>query len=150
LITLAEIGKEYWLDDRVLRLYFGIDQDDCGKLRIPKELNYFSIVVLLFYMKNKTRYNELRLCLQDHILEKFRGVHKDNRGKNTELVLLLFDALACPNLPDTFKRELLSLNGVSKKSLQRDIIGREANWFTMWTDFDFGDALDAKRSREVY
>ena len=101
-------------------------------------------------MKNKKRYDELRLCLQDHILEKFREVPKDNRGKNTELVLLLFDVLACPNLPDDFKRELLSMNGVSEKRLQRDIIGREENWFTRWTDFDFGDALDAKRSREVY
>jgi hypothetical protein len=31
-----------------------------------------------------------------------------------------------------------------------DIIGREENWFTRWTDFDFGDELDAKRSLEVY
>lgn len=150
LIALGEIGKEYWLDDRILRLYFGIDEDNCGKIRVPKGLNYFSIVVLLFYMKDKTRYDKLRHCLQDHILEKFREVPKDNRGKNTELVLLLFDVLACPNLPDAFKRELLSMNGVGEKRLQRDIIEREENWFTRWTGFDFGDALDAKRSREVY
>jgi hypothetical protein len=150
LIALAEIGKEYWLDDRVLRRYFGISEDNCGKLIIPGALNYFSISVLLFYMKNKKRYDKLRLCLQDHILEKFRRVPKQNRGKNTELVLLLFDVLACPDLPAAFKCKLLSLNGVSKESLQRDIIGREENWFTRWTDFDFGDALDAKRSREVY
>lgn len=150
LIALAEIGKEYWLDDRVLRQYFGIDEDNCGKLIVTRSLNYFSIVVLLFYMKNKKRYDKLRLCLQDHILEKFHEIPKMNRGKNTELVLLLFDALACPNLPDTFKRELLTLNGVSKKDLQRAIIEKEENWFTRWTDFDFGYALDAKRSREVY
>jgi hypothetical protein len=150
LIALAEIGKEYWLDDRVLRLYFGIGQDDRGKLRVLRRLNYFSIVVLLFYMKNKTRYKELRLCLQDHILEKFLEVREDNRGKNAELVLLLFDVLACPNLPEDFKCEVLSMNGVTEKMVQRDIIGREENWFTRWTDFDFGGALDAKRSREVY
>jgi hypothetical protein len=150
LIALAEIGKEYWLDDRVLRRYFGINEDNCGKLKVTRALNYFSIVVLLFYMKNKKRYGELRLCLQDHILEKFREIPKQDRGKNTELVLLLLDALACPNLPDAFKRKLLSLNSVSDKSLQGNIIKREKNWFTRWTDFDFGDALDAKRSRDVY
>jgi hypothetical protein len=150
LIALAEIGKEYWLDDRVLRQYFGISVDNCGKLTVLGALNYFSIVVLLFYMKNKKRYNELRLCLQDHILERFREVPEDNRGKSTELVLLLFDVLACPYLPDDFKCNVLSMNGVTETRLQRDIIGRKEDWFTGWTDFDFGDALDAKKSREVY
>ena len=64
--------------------------------------------------------------------------------------MLLFDVLACPNLPDAFKCKLLSANGVSDKNLQLDIIKKEENWFTRWTDFDFGDALDAKRSRDVY
>lgn len=149
LIVLGEIGKEYWLDDRVLRRYFGV-KDDCGKLEIPKGLHYFSIVVLLFYMKNKKRYNELRLCLQDHILEKFREIPKDNRGKYTELVLLLFDVIACPNLPEDFKCKLLAMNGITEKKLQHNIIERGEVWFTTWTGFDFGDALDAKKSREVY
>jgi hypothetical protein len=43
LIALAEIGKDYWLDDRVLRGYFGIDEDKSGNLIAPKALNYFSI-----------------------------------------------------------------------------------------------------------
>jgi hypothetical protein len=149
LIALAEIGKEYWLDDSVLRRYFGISED-CGKLEITRTLNYYSITVLLFYMKNKKRYDTLRLCLQDHILKKFNKIPKQDRGKYTELVLLLFDVLACPNLPDDFKCELLSANGVSDKNLQLDILKKEENWFTRWTDFDFGDALDAKRSRDVY
>jgi len=149
LIALAEIGKEYWLDDSVLRRYFGIEED-CGKLEIKRTLNYFSITVLLFYMKNKKRYDKLRLCLQDHILKKFNDIPKQDRGKNTELVLLLFDVLACPNIPDVFKCELLSANGVSDYNLQLAIIKKEENWFTRWKDFDFGDALDAKRSRDVY
>jgi hypothetical protein len=149
LIALAEIGKEYWLDDSVLRRYFGIEED-CGKLEVKRTLNYFSITVLLFYMKNKKRYGKLRLCLQDHILKKFNDIPKQDRGKNTELVLLLFDVLACPNIPDVFKCELLSANGVSDYNLQLAIIKKEENWFTRWKDFDFGDALDAKRSRDVY
>ncbi len=149
LIVLGELGKRYWLDDATLRLYFGIDQDDCGKLTIRNALNYFSIVVLLFYMKDKRKYNELRDCLCNHILRKFHEVPRENIGKNTELVLLLFDVIACPYLSEDFKRKVLSLHGVARK-VQTGIIDQEEDWFTGWTDFDFGEALDAKRSREVY
>lgn len=71
-----------------------------GDLEITKPLNYFSIVVLLFYIKNKIRYNDLRVCLQEHILTKLKETGKGNIGKNTELVLLLFDVLACPYIKD--------------------------------------------------
>lgn len=150
LIALAELGKEYWLDNQVLCSYFNIDISDSGGLKITKPLNYFSIVVLLFYIKNKIRYNDLRVCLQEDILTKFKEASKGNIGKNTELVLLLFDVLACPYIKDDFKKEILSLHGIDDKNLQLDIMKREKNWFTKWTDFDLGDELDAKKSREVY
>jgi len=125
-------------------------RDHAGGESVIKSSRKSVISVLLFYMKNKKRYGKLRVCLQEHILQKFREIRKEKRGDSTELVLLLFDALACPNLSDAFKTKLLSLNGVSDKGLQRGIIEREGNWFTRWKDFDFGRELDAKRSLEVY
>lgn len=148
LIALAELGKEYWLDDLVLQSYFNI-KIESGKPQITEPLNYFSIVVLLFYMKNKKRYNELRSCLQAHILGKFKDAGKNIR-RNAELVLLLFDVLACPYIEDNLKNGVLSLYNINDAGLQSSIIKREKNWFTKWADFDFGEELDNKKSREVY
>ncbi len=150
LIALRELGKEYWLDADILRQYICIERDETGKLNYNGSLNYFAIVVLLFYMRDKKRYDELRVFLKDHIKQRFNEVSPENIGKCAELVFLLFDILTCPYLDMAFKEEILSLNGVTDPTLRNDIISYRENWFTKWTDFDFGKELDAKHSQEVY
>ncbi len=151
LIALGELGKEYWLDADVLRQYLCIDKDkDSGALSYKGSLNYFAIIVLLFYMRDKKRYSLLRSFLQDHIHMRFNEVSKKNIGKSSELVYLLFDILTCPYLDITYKQEMLILHGVTDPALQEEIINTRKHWFTKWTDFDFGKELDAKHSQEVY
>lgn len=153
LLALGELGKEYWLDIAALCEYFGIQKDPAtGKLEIrqPTPLNYLSIVVLLFYMKNKKMYDDVRNFLKAYIKKRFENAGKDNIANNAELALLFFDVLSCPYLDDVFKNELLSLRGVSDPSLQTSIIKKRQFWFTKWTNFDFGKELDAKQSLEVY
>ena len=113
-------------------------------------MNYFSIMVLLFYMKDKTRYNHLRDFLKEHVQIRFISELPKNLGKNTELVLLLFDILTCPYIGLDFKREILRINGVVDKPMQDNIIKYRKHWFTKWNDFNFGKELDAKHSQEVY
>src|SRR5208283_2375750 len=93
LIALKEMGREYRLDETVLQDYFNINPKDG-----PCNLNYFSISVLLFYIENKVRYNKLKDFLKTHIKKKFDEVRGKNRGKTTELTLLLFDLLTCPSI----------------------------------------------------
>lgn len=151
LIALGELGKEYWLDADVLRQYVCIDKDkDSGALFYKGSLNYFAIIVLLFYMKDKKRYTLLRSFLQNHIRMRFNEVSKENIGKASELVYLLFDILTCPYFDLNYKREILTLHGVTDPALQEEIIKIRKHWFTKWTDFDFGKELDAKHSQEVY
>ncbi len=151
LIALGELGKEYWLDADVLRQYLCIDKDKLtGELSYKGSLNYFAIIVLLFYMQRKKRYSLLRTFLQEHIRLRFNEVKNNNLGKTTELVFLLFDILTCPYLDLTFKQDMLTLNGLTNPSIQIGLIEMRKYWFTKWTDFDFGKELDAKHSQEVY
>lgn len=149
LIALGQLGKEYWLDADVLCQYFGIYKNTNDELTINHSLNYLAIVVLLFYMSNKKRYSKLRDFLKQQILLKFE-ISKNNIGKHSELVFLLFDVLTCPYLDTSFKQDVLNVNGIADSSLQIEIIKMRSYWFTKWTEFDFGKELDAKHSQEVY
>ena len=58
LIALSELGKDYWLEQEVLADYLNINYDSERSEFIEcPELNYFSITVLLFYMRKKVRYS---------------------------------------------------------------------------------------------
>jgi thiamine pyrophosphokinase len=151
LIALRELGSQYWLDADKLRQYACIEKNvESGLLSFDGEMNYFSIMVLLFYMKDKTRYNDLREFLKENIKTRFISELPKNLGKNSELVLLLFDILTCPYLTLAFKQEILHINGVVDDSIQQAIIHYRKHWFTKWNDFNFGKELDAKHSQEVY
>jgi len=150
LITLKELGNEYRINKKLLSQYFGID---LSKKIINRNLNYFSITVLLFYIKNKKRYRPIKLILRKHILSKFKEVSSENRGKSSELTLMLLDLISCPFLERNFKNELFSLyelKGQKDGLLKSAIIDYKDNWFTKWTSFDFVKALEAKKSEEVY
>jgi len=147
LIALHELGSDYWLSLESLRQYIGID----GKSD-PKniKLNHLSIIVLLFYIKRKKRYNEIYEFLKGYIKNRFNSSRRNIQGKNAELVFLLFDILTCPYFDNDYKKELLALNGISDPPLQEGIIAFRKQWFTKWTNFDFGKELDTKHSKEVY
>lgn len=149
LIALKGLGKEYRIDEEVLCKHYGID---LSNKRCENHLNYFSIIVILFYIENKKRYQRTKAILKNHILLKFSSISEENRSKTTELVLLFFDLMSCPFVDREFKNKLLTLQGISSKAglLRTSIIGKRQFWFTKWSDFDFGKELESKRSQEVY
>ena len=159
LIALSELGSDYWLEESVLRDYLGIreqvNQDIKYKTNSINKLNYFSITVSLFYMKNKVRYNELRNSIIDDALNRMRRKSKTCR-KEAELIFLLFDLISCPYVPNDKKHEALKIFDVNDAAISANIIAftsggnRPQLWFTNWYEFDFGKELDAKRSGEVY
>ena len=150
LIALGELGNKYWLTEDVLASYLCIVKKDVN-FYSETELNYFSIVVSLFYMKDKVRFRKLREFILEKLVEKFENVDYTYRTKKAELILLLFDILAYPFVKiDATKQKLLSLYNITDAAMQTNIINARENWFTTWSDFDFGKALDAKQSQEVY
>lgn len=130
LVALQELGKDYWLDQSMLCEYFNIKEDDSYKLGM--ELNYFSITVLLFYMKDKHRYNQIRLRIEEHILHRINN-RKKLLMKDAELTMLLLDTLSCPYVSQVTKRSLLSLYEIDDNDLQDLIVNFRPYWFTKWT-----------------
>lgn len=150
LIALGELGNKYWLTEDMLASYLRVESKDTG-FYSDTELNYFSLVVSLFYMKDKARYTKLRDFIFTKLIEKFEAVDYSYRIKKAELILLLFDILAYPFVnKDMEKRKLLNLYNITDTALQTNILKARKNWFTNWSEFDFGKALDAKQSQEVY
>lgn len=150
LIALGELGKEYWLTEDTLASYLCINSKG-GTFSTDAELNYFTIVVSLFYMKSKVRFNGLRSFIFTKLIEKFESVDYSFRIKKTELIFLLFDTLSYSYvdiLP--IKQKLLDLYEVKDSVIQNEIIKARKSWFTNWTEFEFGNELDAKQSQEVY
>ena len=151
LIALGELGNRYWLTEDVLASYLAIKREATDGFKSDRELNYFSIVVSLFYMKDKVRYKNLRSYIITKAVEKFEVVDYEFRIKKAELILLLFDLLAYPHYDITqTKTKLLELYKVKDQSIQKEIINASSNWFTTWSNFNFGKELAAKQSQEVY
>ncbi len=156
LIALTALGRDYWLEQGVLAEYLGIDLASVeGRGGTGNSLNYFSITVSLFYMRDKVRYKMLREHVVDTAIKRIRD-RSETCHKDSELVLLLFDMISCPYVPSDKKQEALKMFGVSDPALAADMIGysddasKSQRWFTNWLEFDFAKELDAKRSQEVY
>lgn len=158
LITLSELGKYYWLDEDSLASYFNIRKNkDTGGFVEGYQLNYFSLMVILFYIKNKKKYDVLSTFVKEIILRK---ITKEKITQDTETILLLLDSLLCPYIDVSSKIKFLRNIGVQTNALAKDIIeeqiikkakrGYSSYWFIKWAGFDFTKELDAKKSREVY
>ena len=155
LIALSELGRDYWLEESVLSNYLGIRKTaDNSETDSTISLNYFSITVSLFYMKNKVRYVSLRKRIIDAAVERIRR-RSETCQKDAEMIFLLFDLISSPYVPVEKKNKALEIFGVTNSVLANDIItfsdgGESQQWFTNWFEFEFGKELDAKRSQEVY
>ena len=156
LIALSELGRDYWLEQNVLAEYLGVSLvSDKNMALSVNSLNYFSITVALFYMRDKIRYNDLRRHLVNVALEKIRK-RSETCTKDAELVFLLFDLVSCPYIENMNKLKALEMFGICDTSLASDIVqyigtqGKPQMWFTNWLSFDFGKELDAKLGHEVY
>lgn len=125
LIALSQLGREYRLNLNVLCKYFNITVKKDNSLQFNTELNYFSITVLLFYIKDISNYSCVLEELKKVILEKFKIGKLYGWKDNTELVLLLMDILSCPFLNDKvrehFKNKVKSARVRKSKNLKNYI-----------------------------
>lgn len=147
LVLIRQLGKYYWLDETILINYFNINKS--GKnFEFPSTLNYFSIISLLFYISDKTRYNSVRNGLLKHISNIY-DMAKDTLLDNAEMIHLTLDLISCPYITLSFKKTLLSRYGIDSK-IVKNMILKNKFWFTKWSDFNFSKELDAKLGKNVY
>lgn len=128
LIALTQLGREYRLAPKVLCSYFNIDYNDT-KTTIKTDLNYFSITVLLFYIKDIQIYKDIKDELKKYILKRFDESKNIDWRANTELVLLLMDILTCPYLDEKVyqpdKKQLLDYMANFKEKFLTPILDTE-------------------------
>jgi hypothetical protein len=129
LIALSQLGREYRLNFKVLSSYFNISINSDNSLQFNSELNYFSITVLIFYIKDVNSYSPIMEEIKKAILEKFKVGKIYGWKDNTELVLLLMDCLSCPFLN-------IKLNSFEETNLIEDANQIKINLIKPITDPD--------------
>ncbi|RTI86041.1 antiviral reverse transcriptase Drt3b [Campylobacter jejuni] len=138
LINLKEIKNYKKLNFNILETIF-----------LSEEMNYFDIVVLLYYIENDPEFKEIKEQIKEKIIDKY----KDFNNKNTELTLLSMDILACPFLDKDFKVKILENYKIDERGLQNYIIKfsmKQKFWFVKWKNVDILKELEEKKSYEVY
>jgi len=151
LLSLSQIGREYWLPVSVLLRHFLINEEEnTGSYARPAGfMGHFSITILLSYIKDKIRYAKLKAFIEAHIIEKLEHV-KAYCHDDTESMLMLLDLVICPYISIATKEHIGQIFGLNAAELLA-VQSSNDHWFTAWGDkFDLGKELDAKRSREVY
>lgn len=150
---INELGKHYYLDEKILEKHFNISED-------TKDLTYFTIISLLNHIERDSKYIQLRKKIRNIIDRKL-----DNFEQNkAEDVLLVVDLLSCPYVAETdeevkkFRLKILNkikfFNSSESKRSKEDFLENMGNfqnsWFTKWVNKDFGKELNTKRGHIVY
>ena len=135
-----------------MKQYFNLKLDE-DRLVFQADINYFVITVLLFYIKNEKSYLPIKKAIKLQIICLFEKEERiEKRSSKSENVLLLFDIIVCPYLDAKFKREVLSLFGVTSANEQNIILNFKnvrKYWFTKWNNFNFAKELEAKIANEL-
>lgn len=156
LTVIKELDREFRIPEIRIANFIGYDED---KNEIPdNKLNYFSIVVLLFYFGHSKKYPKLKLSLLKYIENYIKSVPFEKRGKSSELSHLILDLLACPFIEDIYKIKIYSI--YKNYSLKSELLSARkviyfnkkygTYWFTKWERFNLAKELEYKKSQEVY
>ena len=154
LITTKSLRNKFYLNQDILDQYLGVKYEGM-KLKKDEpqpEMNALVFILLLYYYGNSDKYIKQRYALIELITRRFKKDSKDLRRKQSELVILLLDLLACPYLRHKDRREMCSAMGVDE-SAQTEIekyLKKRRYMFTRWTNVNLTKELGAKVSLEVY
>lgn len=148
LLLLQDLGKSFDFSEGDLASYFRIDKPDEGEFKQNYQLNYLSLMVLLFYTNGKKKYSNLINFVINEI--RCRLLNQKCSFADAENVFLFLDTLACPYVSDDVKREILTHNNINGKVTQDEILNMFTCWFVDWRGFNLKKELDYKRGQEVY
>lgn len=163
LTLLRDLGKEYRLPEEILMKFLNASQEKgVDKIIInDNTLNYFSIVVLFYYIGYSEKFPLIKDALIDYTKKYIKDYPNEKRGKSSEIAHLMLDLFACPFLGLRIKAKILYLyrNGKnladynSALAETRKLIKfhkKHKYWFTKWERFNLAKELENKKSQEVY
>ena len=157
LTIISELGENYQFSEDLINKNFRVFDIEKNS---NSNLNYFTILSLLNYIKRDYKFNNIRNHLRKIITKKF-----DNFVPNdTESVFLLIDILTCPYVGSSddevekFRKEILekihffgkNTPETDKDNTLKELSEYSSNWFYSWKDNDLGKELNTKRGHSVY
>lgn len=160
LTVVKDLDREFRIPEVLLERFIGFDHE---QNKIPDfRLNYFSIVVILFYLGHSTKFEKIKTALKNYIEEYIKSFPIEKRNKSSELTHLILDLIACPYLDIKYKRKIFIVYKESKtfkeviesvRTLNKILDFQKNNlkyWFTKWERFNLAKELEYKKSQEVY
>lgn len=101
-------------------------------------LNALSIIILLYYYGNESRYSSLKLKLVEKIKKKYKSESLDFKRKSAEFCILTLDLITCPYLTYQDKKEIVDLIGINEPELKlmQNHLRTQKYMFTKWTKID--------------
>ncbi|MCG8805161.1 RNA-directed DNA polymerase [Tenacibaculum finnmarkense] len=162
LTLLRDLGKEYRLPEEILVKFLNATEDKEADTIIISDntLNYFSIVVLFYYIGHSQKFYKVKEALIKYTINYIEEYPNEKIGKSSEMAHLILDLFACPFLGSKFKIDLLhsyrgkvsSDEDKNKKDAEKLIVFHKHHkyWFTKWERFNLAKELENKKSQEVY
>lgn len=148
ILVLKKLGRNYRIEVSTLANYFGFKKDKNDKYVTNLPLGMFSITVLLLLLRNTSRYSQLKVGLETHIVNSLSNRSVYAHG-DAEMLMLYLDLIACPYISEVTKLKLDAVFGLSCAE-RESIHAINPYWFTNWEAFDLTLELDKKRARQVY
>ncbi len=161
LTLLRDLGKEYRLPEEILIKFLNAS-GKTGKVIVNNNtLNYFSIVVLLYYIGHSKKFPLVKNALIEYTSNYIKDYPNEKIGKSSEMAHLILDLLTCPYLDLKIKTKMLILYRGEQKFSQikktindsnklNDFHKKHKYWFTKWERFNLAKELENKKSQEVY
>lgn len=149
LVVLRELIGRHCIDEGELKQYIGLDS-----ARKKLELDYFQIIVTLYYMGFNREYRDIRTAVIRTALDRLKENDLETNKMRAESVMLLFDLLSCPYLTDKEKNEAIDSFGVNLDDAEKqdfiNVILFQRHWFTKWNDFNILEEIKEILSEQLY
>ena len=157
LTIISELGENYQFSEDLINKNFRVFDIEN---KSNSNLNYFTILSLLYYIKRDNKFDNIRNHLRKIIIKKF-----DTFAPNdAESVFLLIDVLTCPYVESSdnevieFRRKILNniqfwnknTPKTDKDKDLKELSEYSSNWFYSWKNNDLGKELNTKRGHSVY
>ncbi|MEY8216200.1 MAG: antiviral reverse transcriptase Drt3b [Colwellia sp.] len=140
LLAMSKFGEGYLESPNLLIKL--LSQDD----------SYFTIISLLAYVKDYSKYNDLRIELEELILKKCQ---KSDPSEYSETAHLILDVLSCPYISGTTKIKLLKQAIPGKNVSAQQYVDSVKSmgkkyWFVNWLDLNLITLLQRSRLMSSY
>ena len=148
LVSLKGLGDDFSLPRETLKAVVDVSNG--------RELTYFEIITLLYYIGASTMYAQIKEQVIKSIKRKLAEL--DDVRQNSEKVHLLMDVLTCPFVPDNLKVTLVErlLKQVKQRQPTRVEIDEakinlgKFSWFVSWNGAELMALLEKKELLKSY